>query len=116
MILGIVAVILIVIAVAPPDVLSITSGAKALWNYFWPGVVRVSTAPFSDWQAAIERFILVVGAILLVASFFGPLPASTEHGRAADLKQAVIAFQTEHGLTPDGIIGQLTVNAYRKGD
>lgn len=87
----------------------------AVWTGIVSGVKHISFAPVSDWRAALRRVALVVGALFAIASFWTPLPAALG-GSAADLRQAIIAFQIEHGLNGDGIWGPKTHDMYRKGD
>ena len=88
---------------------------RTVWSAFWAGVVRISTAPLADWRAAIDRLLLAVGIVLLVSSFWSPLPAATTSGTHADLKQAIEQYQSAHGLGVDGVWGPATNRTYLKG-
>lgn len=113
--LVIVALLIIVSAILPWDVGSSFNAVKAVWSWFWPGLVHISTSPIQDWRAAIDRFLLAVGVILLVASLWSPLPASTTDGSWAALRQAIEDYQGAHGLGVDGIWGPNTDRSFKTG-
>lgn len=87
-----------------------------VWSAVWAGLKRICLASVSDWRAALDRFLLAVGIILLAASLWSPLPAATTPGGSyADLRAAVVAYQIAHHLTGDGVWGNKTNTSYVKG-
>lgn len=105
---------LIVIALAlgwRPTLDALEAIAKAAWD----GLVFISTAPLTDAWAAIKRFALAIGVILLIASFWSPLPSSTISAYES-LHTAIENYQEAHGLTVDGIWGPATNRSYLTGE
>ncbi len=76
----------------------------------WSGIVGLFTAPFGA-AGAWHRILGIVGILLVVAGLLvgsGNAPAPS----APTLKDAIIAFQLEHGLVGDGVWGKKTNEAY----
>lgn len=85
----------------------------AIWNAALSGGKTLIVTPLTDAGVLLRRAALVVVAILLLALAL-PVHATTS-GSYSDLKASIEAYQSTHGLRPDGIWGNNTNKMYLSG-
>lgn len=112
LILGLLAIALVLFALgwkpSPVDL-------SALWTGIFSGVKYLITAPVNNFGMLLKRFAFVVALILLLGAAFGGPSASGPDGSYASLQDSIKAYQSAHGLNPDGIWGKQTNTDYVKG-
>lgn len=89
-------------------------GAKAVFINAWSGAVRLFTQPLT--ANPVDRVLAVVGIVIILLALVLPVGPVKQAGSHASLEQSIEAFQSEHNLTPDGVWGKNTNNAYLKGN
>lgn len=78
----------------------------------WSGLKALAIAPVTSIGSLVPRVAAVLGILLIVVALLtgtGNAPAPS----APSLKDAIVAFQIEHGLNGDGVWGPKTEAAYR---
>lgn len=87
----------------------------AWFTGLWAGVVALATG---KGVTLTQRLLAVVGLFLLIVALIaggGTDHAASLTGSHAELKQTIEAYQSAHGLSPDGVWGAKTNAAYVKG-